>query len=302
MASARIQRWAVILSGFDYTVEYIKGTSNIADGLSRMPHWESCTNVEEYHYIHFIQSNNSIKLSFKDIARETRRDPILAKVSEAIKNGTLSNLKGSEFSAYVSKSQELSIEYECVLWGYRVLVPLKLRKQILHEFHKSHLGIVKTKMLIRSYIWWPAVDKEIEKLINTCIPCQELQPCPEKSFLIPWKPTDTVWSRIHVDFAGPIKNYYLLVVIDSFSKWVEVYKTKEITSTFTINKLREIFCRYGLIDTLVSDNGRQFTSVEFQTFLKNNSVKHILTAPGHPSTNGQAENFVKTIKNHCMQV
>nr|XP_041633413.1 uncharacterized protein K02A2.6-like [Drosophila kikkawai] len=296
MASARIQRWSVILSGFEYSVEYVKGASNLADGLSRMPQWETHKDFDEFNYVNFIQSNNSFNLSFKDIAKESRRDPVLAKVAEAIQNGTISKLKGNEFSAYVNKSCELSIEYDCILWGYRVVVPSKLQKKILSEFHKSHLGIVKTKMMARSYVWWPAINLEIEKMIRSCIPCQELQASPEKGELIPWKSTDTVWSRIHVDFAGPIKNYYLFIVIDSFTKWVEVFKTKEITTLFTINKLREVFCRYGLVDVLVSDNGRQFTSAEFQTFMKNNNVKHILTAPGHPSTNGQAENFVKTVK------
>ncbi|XP_055901924.1 uncharacterized protein K02A2.6-like [Eupeodes corollae] len=69
-----------------------------------------------------------------------------------------------------------------------------------------------------------------------------------------------------------------------------------MTSIFTINKLRDVFCRFGLVDTLVSDNGRQFISLDFQQFLANNGIKHILTAPGHPATNGQAENFVKTLK------
>lgn len=63
-----------------------------------------------------------------------------------------------------------------------------------------------------------------------------------------------------------------------------------------IAKLREHFCRYGLVDTLVSDNGRQFTSAKFQEFHTQNCIVHILTAPGNPSTNGRAENFVKTIK------
>lgn len=60
--------------------------------------------------------------------------------------------------------------------------------------------------------------------------------------------------------------------------------------------MRETFSRYGLIDTIVSDNGRQFTSDDFRIFTEKNNIKHIFTAPGHPSTNGQAENFVKTVK------
>lgn len=69
-----------------------------------------------------------------------------------------------------------------------------------------------------------------------------------------------------------------------------------MTSQFTINKLRETFSRFGLVDTIVSDNARQFTSDEFQLFTKINNIQHILTAPGHPTTHGQAENFANTLK------
>ena len=132
------------------------------------------------------------------------------------------------------------MDHDCLLWGYRIIIPTKLRETVLQILHESHLGIVKTKALARSFVWWPKLDSEIEYLIKSCIPCQKLMSNPEKSVLIPWSPTNSVWQRIHIDFAGPIKNDQFLVVIDSFSRWVEVFKTKEITSNFVIPKLREI--------------------------------------------------------------
>lgn len=296
MASARMQRWALILSGFEYTIEYVKGQHNEADAISRMPQQNFENNNTEFTYVNFVESGTCVKMSFKDIARETRRDPILSKVVECVLDGTLCNLKDDKFTPFIDKYIQLGVEYGCLMWGYRTIIPEKLKNKVLNELHASHLGIVKTKSLARSYLWWPGLDKDIEHLVRNCLPCQKLQPSPEKSNLMPWTPSASVWSRIHIDYAGPIKNFYFLIVVDSHSKFVEVFKTKEITTSFTITKLREMFSRYGLVDTIVSDNGRQFTSEEFQRFLLLNGINHKLTAPGHPSTNGQAENFVKTFK------
>ena len=69
-----------------------------------------------------------------------------------------------------------------------------------------------------------------------------------------------------------------------------------VTSETTIEKLRDMFARYGLPERLVSDNGPQFTSSEFATFMKRNGIKHILVAPYHPRSNGQAERFVQTFR------
>ena len=69
-----------------------------------------------------------------------------------------------------------------------------------------------------------------------------------------------------------------------------------ITSEATIEKLRDIFARYGIPQQLVGDNGPQFTAQEFSEFAKANGIKHTLVAPYHPRSNGKAERFVQTFK------
>ena len=80
-----------------------------------------------------------------------------------------------------------------------------------------------------------------------------------------------------------------LVIVDAYSKFVEVVPMGQATTTNTIAALRCVFSYFGLPEHLVTDNGSQFTSVEFQKFLKENNIEHTLTAPGHPATNGLAE-------------
>ena len=73
-------------------------------------------------------------------------------------------------------------------------------------------------------------------------------------------------------------------------------KTSTTISEKTIEVLRQLSARYGLPEQLVSDNGTQFVSGEFATFMKANRIKHIRCTPYHPSSNGLAERFVQTFK------
>ncbi|KAK3709329.1 hypothetical protein QZH41_006930 [Actinostola sp. cb2023] len=70
-----------------------------------------------------------------------------------------------------------------------------------------------------------------------------------------------------------------LVVVDACSKWLEVHLMNSTTSTATIEKLRETFANHGLPKTIVSDNGSNFTSAEFEQFTVKNGIKHIKVAP-----------------------
>ena len=88
----------------------------------------------------------------------------------------------------------------------------------------------------------------------------------------------------------------ILVIVDSYSKWIEAHVVTKVTATATTNKLRLTFATHGLPDIIVSDNGANFTSEEFAAFMKSNGIKHVRTAPYHPASNGQAERVVQMLK------
>ena len=112
-----------------------------------------------------------------------------------------------------------------------------------------------------------------------------------------WQWPSAPLKRIHIDFAGPFQGKMFLIIVDAHSKWPEVIVMSSTTSQRTIEVLSTYFARYGLPEQLVSDNGPQFTSHEFETFIQQQGIKHINSAPYHPSTNGLAERFVQTFKN-----
>ena len=171
----------------------------------------------------------------------------------------------------------------------------------MNKLHQTHPGITRMKAMARSYVWWPKFDTHLEDMVKSCTSCQSVKEAPPAAPLHPWIWPTKPWERIHVDFAGPFQNKMFLNVVNAHSKWPEVMQMTSTSAEQTIIVLRQLFASYGLPLQLVSDNGPQFTAIEFQCFLKGNGVKHIRCSPYHPSSNGLVEGFVRTFKQAMKQ-
>lgn len=167
---------------------------------------------------------------------------------------------------------------------------------MLKELHEIHPGMTRMKSLARSYVWWPGIDADIEMMVRQCHTCQVNQSKPASAPAHAWEFSSEPWERLHLDHAGPMQGESFLIVVDSHSKWLEVERVKSTDAKTTCAVLRKLFATHGLPRVIVSDNGSGFASEEFNQFLKRNNIKHLYSAPYHPSSNGQAERLVRTFK------
>ncbi|XP_049275856.1 uncharacterized protein K02A2.6-like [Rhipicephalus sanguineus] len=140
------------------------------------------------------------------------------------------------------------------------------------------------------------MDKEIEEFVRHCERCQVNRQSDPKEPVHFWVKPDQPWSRLHIDFAGPVQGEVLLVVVGAFSNWAEVKIMPSMKTSAVISALRALFATHGVPDVIVSDNGTAFTSEEMQAFLKLNGIRSVFTAPYHPSSNGRAERMVREVK------
>lgn len=141
------------------------------------------------------------------------------------------------------------------------------------------------------------MDKDIEATVKNCTPCQATQKLPPAATIQPWEWPKRPWARLHIDYAGPLNGQMFLVVVDAYSKWMEVKMVKQANSRNTISILQSLFATHGLPELVVSDNGTVFTSTEFKQYMQLNGIRHSTAAPYHPATNGLAERAVQTF-NH----
>ena len=296
LAAARLQRWEILLSAYQYDIQF-KATNDHAnaDGLSRLPLSTTTPASTSASTLFNISQIESIPLFHNQIATSTRKDPVLSKVLRSTKHGWEATAE-DVLKPYNKRSQEITVEGDCLLWGMRVIIPSKHRSQILKELHKDHPGCSRMKSLARSYIWWPGMDKDIENIAKACIPCQNHRHAPTPANLHPWTWPTKPWQRIHIEFAGPFLGKSFLVIVDAHSKWPEIFEMKSTTATNTIETLRRLFSSHGLPQQVVSDNGPQFIAEEFAQFLNSNGIRHIRCSPYHPSSNGAVERFIQTFK------
>ena len=232
---------------------------------------------------------------------ETQRDPVLSKVFQWVRWGWPSKVDKC-YNPFFNRKEELSITDGCLMWGTRVIIPVKFREAVLGLLHDTHLGMSRMKATGRSYVWWPGMDHDVEKTVRGCPSCDKNQNVPVVAELHPWEWPSSPWSRIHIDHAGPFMGKLFMIVIDAHSKWLEVISVPNTSTNATIKALSGIFATHGLPVTMVSDNGTAFTSDEFKQFCATNGIKHIRSAPRHPSTNGLAERAVQIFKSSIMKM
>ena len=217
MASARIQRWALMLGAYDYSIAHKPGKAIAhADGLSRLPLPDTpdITPIpaEVAHLIHKLSTSI---VTAETICKWTDNDPVLSRVRRLVLHGWTISHPDPQLLPFHSRWRELSVVDGCNLWGSRVIVPSVGQNLVLEQLHDCHPGISRMKSPARCYVWWPKIDSNIEDLVSTC---QLQRSAPPKALLHPWEYPQRPWSRIHIDHAGPFLGHLFLIIVDAYSK------------------------------------------------------------------------------------
>ena len=259
---ARIERWYLRLQDFDFSVQYVKGNENPSDFLSRhLSHGPNVNNTKletaADAYVNFLTDHAVPKaMTLFEIQEATKNDPTLQRLAEifrankwdSISKITDERVDIAELKLFSKLKHELTLNEHSnvILRDTRLVMPHSLRKKSIEISHEGHQGLVKTKRLLRTKIWFPQIDKMVEEMIAKCIPCQATgppnRPEPLQMNVLPPSP----WHTVHIDFCGPFPTgEYLLVVIDAYSRFPEVDIVSSTSAKVTVPKLERIFATHG---------------------------------------------------------
>ena len=310
---ARIERWYLRLQDFDFNVQYIKGNENPSDFLSR--HLTPGPNVNNTEldtvadaYVHFLTAHAVPKaMTLFEIQEATKNDPTLQRLADIIRTNqwdsiskiTDVNIDLAELKLFSKLKHELTLNEtsHVILRDTRLVMPSSLRQKAIGIAHEGHQGLVKTKRLLRTKIWFPQIDKMVKHMIDKCLPCQATGPDNRPEPLSMNQLPPTPWHTVHIDFCGPFPTgEYLLVVIDAYSRFPEVDIVNSTSAKVTVPKLERIFATHGIPHILRSDNGPPFPGREFYHFMKELGTKHKPSIPLSPQGNGEAESFMKPLQ------
>ncbi|UYV71985.1 K02A2.6-like [Cordylochernes scorpioides] len=187
----------------------------------------------------------------------------------------------------------------------KTVVPESFQEEILKEYHDnhSHPSINKTVRLITPFYWWPNAIRCIKDYVRSCKICQ-ITKCSHKPFIGEYvapnsdlKPLELISMDTIVlgSAANETKHKYIQVIIDHLTRFVWAFPTVTNTSQAVIQCLDKINKTAPQIKCILTDNGKNFTSKEFNKFLNEHQVQHTYSTPYHLQSNGLCEKMNDTI-------
>ena len=184
---------------------------------------------------------------------------------------------------------------------HRLVVPIKEREEIIRLSHDTrtggHWGRDKTVSLVSKGCYWPTMRRDIELYVSSCDICSRQKNKPKNRAHLANFQAGLPGERIHMDYMGPFPvsssgNRYVLVIIDQFTKWIEICAVPSQSADVTADTLVKVWIsRFGMPRIIHTDQGRTFESHLFRELCRHLEIQKTRTTAYRPSSNGQVERY-----------
>lgn len=315
-APKRLQSMLLTLQGYSLNVVYKPGPEMfLSDTLSRAttpPHsldqpyirhsvctvaqqeWMEAEQVDQTDYL------NVTSQRLAQIIQYTETDDHLQALKSTVLEGW-PELRGQTPIAvreYWAFRDEISVQNGVLFKSDRVIIPKKLRPEMLRRIHLSHTGAEACYRQARQTLFWPNMQGEIKDFVGQCAVCNEYAHDQQKETMMSHPLPKRPWQIVSMDLFNHAGKDFLLIV-DHYSDFWEIEYLPDLSAETTIKRCKAQFARYGQPDRVITDCGPQFDCGLFRQFSLDWGFQHVTSSPRHPKANGKAESAVKIAKNIC---
>ena len=298
----KVRRWKNFLQRFDIVKwRYIKGETNtVADALSRIvdiPE-ESHNQIMGMEFLGFLIE----EVMNEEVTQSDEEDNDVSRANPGKEDSILFNLEEE-------RNLHIDADHKKVL--YKIL-------DKVHCATEGHLGVAKTLVLVQNYlkecppeelegvgiIPYRTISYVVKKFIQTCYICQKQNEALEKLYIEPFVgSTYAPMERIQIDHVGPLPedaygNKHILVIVDTFTRWVEMYPVKDVSSYTTAWELCDYIFRYGPPREVHSDHGAAFIEQTYNDIANITGMKVVHPRPGDKERTAIVERENKEVRRH----
>ena len=274
-APLRLQRMMLRLQRYNLDVHYHPGSQMfVADHLSRAYLRETSPDEEEFQVfaleVERMNPFDTLKISSEGLSKlqkATEQDHVMQILKNTILMGWPEQREEvpMQIREYWNYREELTIHNGILFKNQRVIIPKAMQTEVTARAHSSHQGIESSIRRAKDVMFWPSMKSDIQEAVTKCEIYAEFQASNPKQPMQSHQIPDRPWSRVSSDLFTLNSRSYIILV-DSYSDFIEVAELKETTSSDVIAFLKEQFSRHGIPDVLMKDNGPQYASKEFTEF------------------------------------
>lgn len=271
----RFERWILSVHDIPYTIHWIPGKMNVSDCPSRLSATVSSSkgsaDFEENYVVNYDDDEkisqeelldfdtpcyvcNVFKpekfITHDEVARESESDTDIQKAFMDLR-------MNNKLDAIWKEHKQMLCEEEGVLIrGSCIVLPITLRHRALHIAHQSHMATDSMMRLLKEYVWWPGMKKDVEALVQRCEMCIMIRGRPTPAPMNPTPIPAGPWQHVGADFADyPQEGATILVMTcykSRFVRFIPVRSKDTLVVTAAVDREIE---HYGPMEVLRSDNG-----------------------------------------------
>lgn len=284
--SGRLARWGCRLSQFDFDIEHRKGSLNVVpDALSRL------MTVDAVNVTNVI--NNEPDEWYDRIKSGCTTHPANFP-NFCMKEGKLFRLSQAKYN--------LLREFD-----WKEVVRKGDRKRVLQENHceatAAHFGVFKTHRRLALTYFWPGMYKDVVEYVKACDTCAAYKHSqkPTAGLMGQPKVCHRPWQVVSIDLVGPLPRSrrgftFLFVVTCCFSKFTLLFPLRRATSALVAKTFEEhVILTHGVPETVITDNGVQFTGSEFKQLIKRYNIPNLFYGPRYTAQVNLVERYNKTV-------